>query len=459
MIKPSYDPYAVKVLPAITGKLDKPCDSMVKLSVSTGCTLKTEEHRRLSGSFMEESKMSQTKPKKSKTGKCKNGILKRGSTYSYIYYITDPITGKNKPKMKGGFKTRAEAEEAKIQTEAAIMQNRYREPTKMTVSEYMTHWFENIHKPTLSPNSARGYEVNIRCHLLPYIGKVKLVDLNRENVSALYAKLIDKGLSPTSVKYVHNTLNKGLNEAVLNELIPRNPCNGIKLPRREKYHATVLTNEQCRTLLDAAANTPIAMELLLTATLGLRRGEALGLTFDDFDLVAGTVRIQKQITSTVSSKDSEDGKTHWGFAPLKTAESHRTLYLTPQVIAAVKQRAERVKHDRLKYGDQYHDMGLVCCNEKGEPTNPYTFRTEFKKLLKCLGLPDMRIHDLRHTFATAIIESNAVPLKTVSHALGHSSISITADIYCDVINSSKDVCTAAQKCFFESTEIAADSAR
>ncbi len=388
---------------------------------------------------------------KKKSENCRGGILKRGNTYSFFYYPIDPTTGKKKQKQKGGFATRKEAKDAKAKFEAEIQLGQYREPAKQTVGEYITDWFNTIHKQTLTPNTARGYESNIRVHITPIIGNIPLSKLNRNDIIHMYNKLSESGLKPNTVRYIHNTLSKGLKEAVLSDIIPKNPCNGVKRQAPNKYKATVLDNEQCRALLKAAKGTKIELELLLAISLGLRRGEILGLTFDDFDFKEGTVHIQRQITSTKSSKDSETGKTEWGFARLKTEESNRILYPPQVVMEAVKARHIRVSENRLHYGNEYHNQNLVCCDEHGKQTNPSTFRTEFDKLLKHLGLPHMRIHDLRHTYATAMIESNTAPLKTISYALGHSTIGITADIYGDVINSNKELRNTAEQCFF--TEI------
>ena len=424
---------------------------MIQSSQETGRTLITEDGSRLFDSMTQKEgvKMSQTNKK---TGNCKDGIVKRGKTYSYFYYLIDPITGKKKQKQKGGFATRKEAQEAKAKADAEIQLGQYHEPAKMTVGEYITDWFHTIHKQTLTPNSARGYEVNIRVHIVPNIGSIPLSKLTRNDIMRMYNKLSESRLKPDTVRYVHNTLSKGLREAVLSDIIPKNPCDGAKLPKRIKHKATVLNNVQCGRILEAAKQSKIELELLLAITLGLRRGEILGLTLDDFDFDTGTVHIQKQITSIKSSKETGTGKTEWGFAPLKTAESNRILYPHSLVMEAVKARRAQIRENRLRYGSEYRNLNLVCCNDHGDPTNPYTFRTEFNKLLKQLDLPHMRIHDLRHTYATAMIESNVVPLKAVSYSLGHSSIGITADIYCDVINGNKELRNAADQCFFKKTK-------
>lgn len=372
----------------------------------------------------------------------------RGNSWTYIIYVRDSETGKSKQKWVGGFPTEKAAKKALEQAQAEIRLGIYHEPIHITVEEYITDWFENAHKPLIKPSTARGYEVNIRKHIIPYIGSKALDKLCRNDIVKLYNRLSESGLSATSVKYVHHVLSKCLRDAVASDLISRNPCEFAKLPKQQKYKAGILTNEQAARLLAAGKDTGIYLELMFAVCLGLRRGEVLGLQFKDFDFEKGTVHIQRQITVTKSSKDAAGGGTEWGVTSLKSEESDRVLYLPKQLIEAVTRRQAQCKADRLAAGGAYQNHGFVCCDALGNYRNPHTLYTQYKKLLKQLDLPSISFHDLRHSFATAMIEQK-IPLKTVSHMLGHSNISITADIYCDVINSHKEGATAAEKIFFQ----------
>ncbi|MPN18847.1 Tyrosine recombinase XerC [bioreactor metagenome] len=208
-----------------------------------------------------------------------------------------------------------------------------------------------------------------------------------------------------------------------------------------------MNHDQIIKLLDAARNTEIYLPLLFALVLGLRRGEAMGMCFSDFDFDKGSVHIQRQITVVKSSKESKTGETEYGFSTLKTEESDRVLYVPQPVLQAVKEQQSQCRLNRVQYGPEYINHDLVCCNEKGGFYNPNTMYTKYKNLLAQLGLPSIRFHDLRHSYATAMIENN-VPLKTVSHMLGHTDIGITANIYCDVINSHKEAAAIAETCFF-----------
>lgn len=440
-------------------KLDYCCFLKPRPLQYNNSTLTIEECK-VGSSKPEEEILMNKQPEKPKSKK--SCLYKRGNTWSYVVYVPDPITGKKKQKWCGGFATEEEAKNAMETLKAEIQLGIHKEPSKLTVEEYLLDWFENIHKPFLKPSTARGYEVNIRNHIIPYIGKKKLAELNRNDLMRLYNLLQQSGnvksklkgqkpgLSPTTIKYVHNVLSKGLKEAALSGLIDKNPCDGVKLPKRQKYKAGVLNHDQIIKILDAAKSIEIYLPLLFGLVLGLRRGEAMGLRFSDFDFEKGTVHIQRQITVTKSSKESKTGETEWGFSTLKTEESDRVLYVPQPVLQAVKEQQQQCRLNRIKYGSEYSNNDLVCCNEKGGFYNPNTMYTKFKKLLAELGLPKIRFHDLRHSYATAMIESH-VPLKTVSHMLGHTDIGITANIYCDVINSHKEAATVAETFFFHKT--------
>jgi len=218
--------------------------------------------------------------------------FKRGKAWTYIYYITDPQTGKKASKYKGGFATKKEAEQALKETEAQILMGQYVQDKKTTLEQYINQWFYEIHLPNIKPNTINGYRNNIDKHIIPALGQIPLSKLLRTDIQKFYNSLLtEKELSVTSVLYVHRVLRKALREAVLNDLLVKNPCEGIKLPKRKKYQATVLDTEQIKELLRAVIGSKCELEVLLAITLGLRRGEVLGLRFQDFDFEKKTVKV------------------------------------------------------------------------------------------------------------------------------------------------------------------------
>ena len=376
--------------------------------------------------------------------------FKRGKTWTYIYYITDPKSNKKVARYKGGFPTKKDAEQALKETEAQILMGQYVQDKKTTLERYINHWFHEIHLPTIKPNTINGYCVNIEKHILPALGHIPLGKLLRTDIQQFYNSLLtDKGLSVTTVLYVHRVLRKALREAVLNDVLVKNPCDGIKLPSKKKYQATVLGAEQIRELLRAIIGSPCELEILLAITLGLRRGDVLGLRFDDFDFDKKVVRVCRQVTTVHDEGylQRHPGAVAWGLADLKTDSGNRELYVPQAVLDSVKRREVATKANRLKYGAAYIDHNLFCCWPDGEIFCPQTVYRRFKAVLKTTSLPDIRFHDLRHSCASALLDMD-VPLKVISQMLGHSSIKVTADIYCEALEKKRQPAELMQSAFF-----------
>ena len=373
--------------------------------------------------------------------------FKRGKSWTYIYYLTE--NGKKVAKYKGGFATKKEAEQALKEIEAQILTGRFVQDKTTPLADYLRHWFTDIHMPTIRANTVNGYRNNIEKHIIPAIGAVPLGLLNRADIQKFYISLqSEKELSATSVLYVHRVLRMALNEAMLNGLILRNPCDGITI-KKKRYQATILDAEQIKRLLSAVIGSDCEIEVLLAITLGLRRGEVLGLRFQDFDFQKKTVTIRQQVTDVLDAESCKEqpGKVAWGLAEVKTERGNREIYVPQAVLDAVKQRELVVNKNRLQYGPDYKQHDLVCSWPDGDILCPQTMYHRFKRMLKTTSLPDIRFHDLRHSCASALLDMD-VPLKVISDMLGHSSIKVTADIYIDVLEKKKQPAEKIQEAFF-----------
>lgn len=363
--------------------------------------------------------MNQAKSKK------KKNPFKRGKTWTFIVYLRDPETGNLKQKWYGGYKTEEEAKADMKIKEAEIVKGTLILNRNSTVAQYISEWFP-LHSKTLAANTVRSYRNIIDLHVIPHIGGDKLSSIDRYRLNRLYDTLGKKGLSPKTVRYIHSTLRKVLRDAMGDGLLQKNPCDYYKPPKADKYTAVVLDLQQAQQLYDGVVGTPIETEIVLMLLLGLRRGEALGVRFKDVDCIAKTLHITQQVT-TVAPNDEYV----WGIKGLKTKESDRILALPAIVLDSINKRRKQVAADKLKAGNAYQNNDLICCNSDGTPKCPTNVYRQFKSLLPQLKLPDIRLHDLRHTYATLLFESG-VELLTISRALGHASIAITADIYTDV---------------------------
>ena len=290
--------------------------------------------------------------------------------------------------------------------------------SEMELGPYLLCWFDR-YAYRLARNTARGYLVNIRSHIIPRLGSVRLCDLRPLLLEDFYAALRADGLSGTTCLYVHSVLRKALNSAVRWELLPRNPAELLEAPRKSRQKIAPLRPGEVAALVEGCQAYPVPcvrMAVLLGLLLGLRRGEVLGLQWKDFDFLAGTVSIRRTATP------DKAGPGGYVVSEPKTANSVRTLLLAStlaQCLGAWQSQAEPNPEGFLFW---YNGALMRSC---------FLVR-HFHRILDACGLSRIRFHDLRHTNATFLLQAN-VPAKIVSVMLGHSGIGVTMDIYAHVL--------------------------
>lgn len=376
----------------------------------------------------------------------RGSIVKRGKTYSIVFMMEDSKTGKKKQKWVGGFKTKKEAEKALSEALYKVENGSYINPESITVSEYLTDWLKIYAEPNLSPTTIDGYRVNIQNHINPYIGNIPIQKLRPINIQELYNQLKANGrydgkggLSAKSILYVHRVLREGLEHAVCNQLLSRNPANDVKPPSVEKYSAQVMNSGEILTLLKAVKDSEYELPFALSALLGLRRGEVLGLQWSDINFNDQTININNQIIPTSKGIISKKPK---------SKDSIRSIPIPAVILKMIRKQQKHQMENKLICGQSYSDNNLVCCKVDGSPYSPTYFTKVFTKILKENGLKHIRYHDLRHSAATNMLK-NGVDIKTVSTILGHSTIGITLDIYSHVENSmKKDALDKVQRAIF-----------
>jgi integrase len=293
--------------------------------------------------------------------------------------------------------------------------------SNQTVSGYMTRWLEDFAKGTIAPRTYHNYKLQIREHIVPAFGTMKLSKLDTPNIQALYTAKLRDNLKPSSVRYIHAVLHCALEKAVELRLIPRNPAASARPPKIRQEEITPLDVEQTRVLLDAAKDDRFECLYILSLTCGLRMGEALGLKWSDIDLDAGTLRVHRQL-----QRISEGGGLV--FSEPKNA-SRRTIDLPHKAVEALWSQRKRQIEEQLRAGAMWQDHDLVFASSKGTPMDAQNIVNRyFKPLLRRTGLPDIRWHDLRHTCATLLLGRGVHP-KMVQHLMGHASIQLTLDRY------------------------------
>lgn len=339
------------------------------------------------------------------------------------------INGKRKRKSFYG-KSRAEVA-AKLNDALAARRRGAPVPNgRRTVSQHMSAWLETIRPPAVNISTWTNYELIVRLHIEPAIGKIPLAKLSHEHVAAFlneraHAADVGRektGLSITSIRHIRTVLRQALGLAIKDNLTALNAASLVKLPKSRRPAINPLNEEQTRALLATAKGTRLEALLVVALRLGLRRGEILGLEWRHIDLDKGTLTVERSVRR-VKGQQLAPG-------PLKTEESHRTIPLPDEVAKALRHHhaVEQAKA-RLRAGAMWCDRGLVFPNTIGNHLEPRLVNSIFDKLIKKAGLPETtRFHDCRHTCFVTLLE-NGVDLYQVSKLAGHSSIAITADIY------------------------------
>ena len=304
----------------------------------------------------------------------------------------------------------------------------YTEPSKVTVGQWLDDWLKDYMKPSLRPTTYANYETQIRVHIKPAIGKVKLLKLQTGHLQRLYNNKTAEKKSPKTVKNIHNVIHAALHQARQENLIINNPADAVKLPKMNKKEMATLDSESMKKFLAIAAESKYYAAYLLALSTGLRRGELLALRWCDVDLKNRTITVKQSLARIKGGLIFQEPKT-----PL----SRRTISI-PKVVAwelrKIMGKQSKVKQLDEKVYHKEHD--LVFCNEIGKPLDPPSFTRAFQKDLKTAGLPKIRFHDLRHTFATLSLQEGVSP-RAVQEILGHHSAAFTMTVYSHVTEQMK----------------------
>jgi integrase len=347
---------------------------------------------------------------------------KRGVSYTARVDLgPDPVTGKRRQRAET-FRTKKDAETALAKWITDIEGGTAVDASKMMLSEYLSGWLDSLGEG-VGPATRRRYRDLLRQHVIPYIGHVSMAKLAPQHIRQLQADRLDAGLSPTTVAFLHATLHRALKDAEADGLIARNVAKHVRPPRRTRPEYQTWTAQQAAAFLVAAEADEYAALWRLALLTGMRRGEILGLRWDDVDLDKGTLAVRR----TLSRGDTARYEPH---AP-KRASGRRSVALQASAVEALRRHRTAQLEHRLLMGAAYEDQGYVFTTPVGRPLHPNTVALHFSRLAARAGVPSLRFHDLRHTSATLMLANGEHP-KKVQERLGHANISITLDRYSHV---------------------------
>lgn len=335
---------------------------------------------------------------------------------------------------------------AKTQKELLIKLNRLKEhyagthiteESLITLGEWLTKWLDEYKAPMIRSATINNYRRTINNHIIPHIGSKRISQVTTQDIQRMYNKIKSTGrvdkhkehgteLSNGSVRAVHMLLHEAMDGAVKEGLIPYNPTEGTTIPKLGRKDKPVLMEAQIEKFLKHIEGDPIWYDFFYTDLMtGLRRGELCGLKWVDFDAKSGKLQIRRSVRY-------ERGEPVIG--ETKTSEGTRVLTLPQSLVKVLKERKKRLNSEWI-FPNPF---------KVENPFNPSVAYNNLKRLLDEAGLPDMRFHDLRHTFATHAA-TNGVDPKTLAGILGHTKASFTLDTYTHVTtdmqrNASSIVC-------------------
>jgi integrase len=361
----------------------------------------------------------------------RGSIRKRGSTYTYWLDVgPDPATGKRRQRTKGGFRTKRECQVALNEAIAAVQGGTFVEPSKRTVRSFLLEeWLPAVQVANLRPRDLGELPHSRPGAHRPCLGTVELQRLSPAQLNAFYRYLLSEagkdgqGLAPKTVRNVHNILHRALKDAVRWGYLIRNVAEAADPPKGKSAEMRVWSPDQLRAFLEHVRQDHLYAFWLLVATTGMRRGELAGLRWADVDLEAGRLSVRQPRVVVGNQPQSSEPK---------TARGRRSLALDPVTVSGLRRHRARQLEQKLAVGARYQDSGLVFTWLDGSPIHPLRFSRWFEQHAHRAGLPKIRLHDLRHSYASAALAAG-VPAKVISERLGHATIAVTMDIYSHVL--------------------------
>jgi integrase len=356
--------------------------------------------------------------------------VKRGDKWTVrVELPPDPVTGERK-RTRITARTKAEVKRLVTEAEHAVLRGSYVEPVRQTFGEYLTSWLNLEARNRVRATTLSSYEQLARLHILPAIGGISLQKLHQSHLQALYRDKLastddTKGLSARSVKLLHALIRQALQHAFEQGVVVRNVADQVKPPKAVRPEVQTWDGQQLRAFLkEAEQDTRYPAIWAIAAGTGMRRGELLGLRWQDVDLERAAIEIRQTLVKTVDHKLI--------FQEPKTKASRRTVILSPALVEVIRRQRIRQKEWKLAHGPAWVESGLVFTTHEGKPIHPANLYNRFLWLSGRADLPKIAFHALRHTHATDLLRRGIHP-KIVSERLGHSSISITLDTYSHVL--------------------------
>lgn len=359
-------------------------------------------------------------------------IRRRGKSWHALVYLGRGADGK--PVRRSVTRpTKREVEEEVARLKAEYRQGTYIQPSKLTVAEFLQQWIRTY--PIDSPTTRASYEMLVREHFIPSLGHIPLAKLSPMHLQEYYQDRLERGnlkkpgagLSPTTVRYHHRVLAVALETAVRWRLIPENVARLVIPPKKRHFEPAIWTPEEGARFLEVIAGHRMFAFYVAAMLTGLRRGELFGLRWPDVDWEGSRLLV---VRTTIMARDPATDL----LRPVtkdtpKWSKARRAISISEFMLRTLARHRAEQEIERAQLGEAYHDEGWIFCRPDGRrySMNSITGK-QFNRLLEKAGVPKIRFHDLRHTHASWMLLNGEHP-KVVQGRLGHSSITVTMDLY------------------------------
>lgn len=362
------------------------------------------------------------------------GHIRRRSKGSWEITVDigrDPVTGKRLRHFESIRGAKKDAERRLRELLHSLEYGGYAKPMRITLGAWLNDWLNSYVKTKCSPRTLDGYHTIVKHHLTVNLGMIPLSQLRPQHIQEFYAHALEDGrvdgkggLSARSVLHIHRILFQALNYAVRQGLLISNPAGFVDPPRAKKPKMKALIPQEVAVLLNVARDTRYYPIIYAAVNTGLRQAELLGLQWRDTDLELASLSITQVLYKRRGICQ---------FKEPKSEHSRRRLDLTPSLAVFLRQYRVEKETECLLLGKSLGENDLVFGDVSGTPINPGTLTHNFARIARRAGLPGVRFHDLRHTFASLMLLAGIHP-KIVSEMLGHSSVAFTLDVYSHVID-------------------------
>ena len=364
--------------------------------------------------------------------------VKKDGTTKPVWRALGLPEGANKTKVNKAFREVVARYEQEFWEE---QERGGRPPADIPVYDYLVSYLKRV-EPELQKNTIVSYRSMTNGKIRRYFQRrpqLIVGNLKPQDIQDFYQSLFADGVVANTVIHYHALLRRAFQQAFKEERIDANPFDRVGRPKKNKFHGENYTQEELLTLLHLARGDVIYPAILLAGAMGLRRSEALGVRWSRIDWEKRTVLLDTKIVEY-----RENGKKKVEpVEEMKNKSSRRTLPLPDPVVEMLQVQKEHREVYRKMFQGSYNTQYLdyVCVNQLGELLRPSYVTDHFRELLEKYGLRHIRFHDLRHTFASLLINQD-VPLINVSNFLGHSDLSTTANIYAHLDKASKQASAA-----------------